>query len=171
MNIYENLWKLMNIYDENTWKPGKCTGYICFEKRRMGYILYSKNINASQICPPKRNILFQQRKYKSGFSGKHGLWFVKCLSKSWILWNHEIIPRSIQTFWPSRFLIKPQEKISCWQKCWNPFFPKVWDSFLATYSIICHNSCGNFNANSIQARSKWSQGSRTNRIFKQIMNL
>ena len=133
--FHRNLWKSMKMH-ENLWKYLKSHVvlwkflniyriYLLWEKK-MGYILYSKNINASHICPPKRNILF----WKSGFSGKYGLWFVKILSKSWILWNHEMIPRSIQTFCPRRFLIKPQENISVWQKCWNPFFPKVWASIL-----------------------------------------
>ena len=30
-------------------------------KKEDGYILYSKQINASQICPPKRSKLFNQR--------------------------------------------------------------------------------------------------------------
>ena len=55
----------------------------------MGYILYSKNINASQICPRKRNQLFKQRKWESRFSGKHGLWPAKRLSKSHFLLKFE----------------------------------------------------------------------------------
>ena len=31
-------------------------------KKEHGYILYSKQINASHICLPKRNKLFKQRK-------------------------------------------------------------------------------------------------------------
>ena len=37
----------------------------------MDYMIYSKNINTSHICPPERNKLFEQRKQKSRFSGKH----------------------------------------------------------------------------------------------------
>jgi hypothetical protein len=37
-------------------------GSICFEKKKMGYILYSKHINALHICPSQRNKLFKQRK-------------------------------------------------------------------------------------------------------------
>ena len=37
--------------------------YLFRTKNKMGYILYSKNINASHICPPTRNYLFQQRKW------------------------------------------------------------------------------------------------------------
>ena len=36
-------------------------GSICFAKKKMGYILYSRHINTSPICPPKRNQLFKQR--------------------------------------------------------------------------------------------------------------
>ena len=35
--------KSMNMY-----------GTYLFRKKKKGYILYSKNINASHICPPKR---------------------------------------------------------------------------------------------------------------------
>ena len=42
-------------------------------KKEMGYILCSKKINASHICPPERNKLFKQRKCKCVLSGKHGL--------------------------------------------------------------------------------------------------
>ncbi len=35
----------------------------------MGYILYSKKINASHICPPNRNKWFKPRKLKLMFSG------------------------------------------------------------------------------------------------------
>ena len=33
----------------------------------MGYILYSKKIDASNICPANRNKLFKQRKQNPGF--------------------------------------------------------------------------------------------------------
>ena len=46
-------------------------GIYLFWKRKMGYILYSKHIDASHICPPKRNQLFKQRKWESRFSGKN----------------------------------------------------------------------------------------------------
>ena len=39
--------------------------------KKMGYILCSKHIHASHICPPKRNILSEQRKWKLMFPGKH----------------------------------------------------------------------------------------------------
>ena len=58
---YRNLEKSMKIY-EHVWD-------IFVSKKKMGYILYSKRINASHICPPKRNKLFQQRKHKSRYSG------------------------------------------------------------------------------------------------------
>ena len=80
--------------------------YLCW-KEKMGYILYSKHINASHICPSKRNQLFKQRKWKSRFSGKHGLWPAKHGSKSLFLWKHEMILRSLRSFCPSRFPIKP----------------------------------------------------------------
>jgi hypothetical protein len=67
MKIYENLWKSMEIYeniwksmkiDENPWKSMESMniyGTYLFRKKKMGYILYSKNMNASHMCPPKRN--------------------------------------------------------------------------------------------------------------------
>ena len=39
-------------------------GIYLFWKKKMGYILYSKHINASHICPPKRNKLSEQSKWK-----------------------------------------------------------------------------------------------------------
>ena len=48
-------------------------GIYLFRKKKMGDMLYSKNINASHICPAKINELFKQRKLKSRFPGKHGL--------------------------------------------------------------------------------------------------
>ena len=57
IEIYENLWKSIKIY-ENLWKSMKSMniyGTHLFRKKNMGYILYSKNINASHICPPKKN--------------------------------------------------------------------------------------------------------------------
>ena len=41
-----------------------------FWEKKMGYILYSKHINASHICPPKRNQLFKQRKWELSVFGK-----------------------------------------------------------------------------------------------------
>ena len=42
-------------------------GIYLFRKKKMGYILYSKNTNASHMCPPKRNKLFKQRKQNPDF--------------------------------------------------------------------------------------------------------
>ena len=67
MKILGILWKSMKIYN-NIWKsmkPMNMYARYVFRKKKMGYILYSKNINASHICPPKRNKLFKQRKWKS----------------------------------------------------------------------------------------------------------
>ena len=59
MKIYENLWKSMEIYknlwksiriSENQWKSAKIhenPKIYVFWKKKMGYILYSKHINAS----------------------------------------------------------------------------------------------------------------------------
>ena len=71
----ENVWKSMKIY-KNQWKSMKSMNmYVIylFRKKKMDYILYSKNIDASHICPPKRNKLFKQRKQKSWFPGKYRL--------------------------------------------------------------------------------------------------
>ena len=46
---------------------------ISVSEKEDGYISYSKNIDASHICPPKRNKSFKQRKSKSSFWGKHCL--------------------------------------------------------------------------------------------------
>ena len=113
MKIYENLWKSMQIY-ENLWKSMKIYGNlwkskdICVLKKEDDYILYSKHINVSHICPSKRNRFFKQRKWKSWFSGKHGLWPANYISKALFLWKPEMIPRSLRSFCPSRFDWKPQ---------------------------------------------------------------
>ena len=106
LKIRENQWKSMSIY-ENTWNPWKWVGYICFQKKKMGYILYSKNMNASNICLPERNKLSERRKWKSWFSGKHTLWHVKRMSKWHFSWKPEMIPRSLRTFCPKRFPLEP----------------------------------------------------------------
>jgi hypothetical protein len=48
----------------------KIYGMYLFRTKKMGYILCSKHIHASQICPPKRNKLSEQRKWKFKCSGK-----------------------------------------------------------------------------------------------------
>ena len=115
-----NLWESMKIY-ENLRNPWTCMGYMCFEKN-ICYIPYSKQINASHICPPKRKKFFKQREWNLMFSRKYWLWPAKRPSKSLLSWKPEMIPRSLQIFCPSRFPLKPQQKLSFWQKCWNPFF-------------------------------------------------
>ena len=104
--IHEHVWDIFVFNTEND------------------YILYSKRINASHICPPKRNQLFKQRKWKSGFSRKHWLRPAKHESKSLFLWKPEMIPRSLRTFCLSWFPIKPRYKCSFWQKCWKWFLQK-----------------------------------------------
>ena len=66
--IYENLWKSMKIYGnqtkstktyENLWTSIKSInmyGIYSFWKGKMGYILYSKRISAANICHPKKVI-------------------------------------------------------------------------------------------------------------------
>ena len=102
-------WKSMKI-NENPWNPWTCMGYICFDKKEMDYIFYSKKIDASHICPPKRNKLFKQREWKSSFSAKRGLGPAKHGSKSLFWWRHEIIPRP---FWFSNKNVHTFEK---WKK-------------------------------------------------------
>ena len=107
MKMHENQWKSIKIY-ENPWKSMKMHEIhehvldIFILKEKMGYILYSKNISASRICPPERNKWFKQKKWKSWFSGKHGLWFVQHGSKSLFWWKSEMIPRSFRSFCPRR---------------------------------------------------------------------
>ena len=103
MNIYENLWtymKIMEIHD--------IYGMYLLRTKKMGYILCSKHIHASHICPPKRNKLSEHRKWKLMFSGKHRLWPVNYISKSIFLWKPEMIPRSLRSFCPKRFPVKPR---------------------------------------------------------------
>ena len=54
----------------------KIYAYICFGKKKMGYIVYSENISASHICPPKRNKLFKLKKMKIEVFGK--TWTLTC---------------------------------------------------------------------------------------------
>jgi hypothetical protein len=56
MKIYENVLKSTRIHDihAHVWNVFVLT-------QKMAYILYSKHIDASHICPPKTNILFKQR--------------------------------------------------------------------------------------------------------------
>ena len=121
MKIDGNSWKYMKVY-EKSMKSMNMHGINLFWKKKMGYILYSKNINASHICPPKRNELFKQRSWKSTCWGKWWLWPAKCMSKSLFVWKLEMIPRSLRTFCHKRFPLKAQQKVSFWQKCWNPIF-------------------------------------------------
>ena len=167
LKMRENLWTSMKIY-KTLWKSMKSMnmyGIYLFRKKEMGYILYSKNINASRICPPKRNMLFEQRKWKSRFSGKHGLWPAKYISKSLFWWKSEMIPRSFRSFCPSRFPVKPRQKFSFWQKCWKWVFQKVWDSVWGLYSTIEHTFCGNSDDNSIRTRLAWSREHRIQKII------
>ena len=113
MKIYENPRKSMKI-DENLWKSMKINEInehvwdISVSKKEDGYIVYSERMSASHFCLPNRNQSFKQRKWKSRFSGKHGLWSAKHGSKSLIWWKPEMIPRPMQTFCPSRFPVKPR---------------------------------------------------------------
>ena len=59
MQILENL--------RNSMESTEIYGIYLFQKNKMDYILYSKSINASHICPPKRNKLLKQRKQNRGF--------------------------------------------------------------------------------------------------------
>jgi hypothetical protein len=110
MKINENLWKIYG----NLWKSMKIIkihdtyGMYLLRTEKMGYILCSKHIHASHICPPKRNKLIKQRIWKSWFSGKHGLWPANYMSKWHFLWKPEMIPRSLRSFCPSRFAWKPR---------------------------------------------------------------
>ena len=112
IGIHENLyklWKTLKIYEIHN-----IYGIYLFCKNKVGYILYSKHINASHICPSKKNKLFKHRKWKSWFPWKYAFLIVKRISQSHVLWKCGMIPRS---FCPSRFPIKPQWKISFGQKC------------------------------------------------------
>ena len=68
MKIYENLWKSIEIY-ENLWKSMEIyenPKIYVFWKRKMGYLLYSKHINASNICP-QREINCLNRENENAF--------------------------------------------------------------------------------------------------------
>ena len=114
-------------------------GIYLFRKQKMGYIQYSKNINASHICPPNRNTSFEQRKCKNVVSAKS--WTMTCKTHVKVTccmktWNDptvitDILPQTI----PRKTIIK----VSVWQKCWNPCFRqtqhwKTWKMDLATKS-------------------------------------
>ena len=159
----------MNIY-EKLWKSIKSTRmyWICeFWKKEMGYILYSKHINASHICPSKRNQLFKQRKWKSRFSGKHKLYPANYISKLFCLmktWND---PTVITVILPQAIPHKPIIKVEFLTKALKSIFPKVWDLFPRQYSVIWRNSYGKFDENSIRTRLELLGGPE----IKKIMNL
>ena len=148
MKIHANLWKVMksvNMYET----------YL-FWKEKTGYILHSKKINASHICPPKRNKLLKQREWKSGSSGKHRLRLVKHKSKCHFSWKADdlaVIPHIL----PQVISPKPMIKVQFLTKVLTSIFPKVWDSFQGQYSMSWRNSWGKFDANSIRTRLEWSQ--------------
>ena len=131
MRINKNLWKSMEIYKnlQNTWKSIGINGNLCkdyenpwksmkineihniygiylFRTKKMGYILYSKHIHASHICPPKRNKWFNQRTWKLSFLWKHWHWPVKHISKWLFRWKPGMIPRSLRSSCPRRFPLK-----------------------------------------------------------------
>ena len=60
MKIHEHLEESMKIMNMHL-----------FSQKKKCDILYSKNINASHICPPKRNRLLKQRQRKWRFLGTH----------------------------------------------------------------------------------------------------
>ena len=107
-----------------------------FWTRKIGYILYSKEINASDICPPKRNKWFRQRKWKSFFGG--GILTSTCKTRVKVTllmktWND---PTVIMDMLPQRFVIKPIWKCSFWHKCWNPYFQESAPHFLRIFDDL-----------------------------------
>jgi hypothetical protein len=52
-------------------KSMRMSGIYLLWKKHLGYLLYSKKMNASHICPLKKDVWFEQTKSKSGYSGKH----------------------------------------------------------------------------------------------------
>ena len=150
MNTHKNLWtsmKSMNMYE-----------IYLFWKKKIGNILYPKKINASHVCPLKKNRLLRPRKWKSGFSWKHWLWPAKHWSKSCFWWKPKMIPRSLRSFCPSRFDWKPREKSSFWQKCRFPFFQKSRADLLGQYPAVWHGLCANFDDFYMRTGLEWSQG-------------
>ncbi len=65
--IHENLWDVFVL------------------RKIRNYILYSKKTESPHIRPLNRNHMFEQRRWKSRFSGKSGLRPVKHVSKSFVL--------------------------------------------------------------------------------------
>ena len=59
MKINENRRTCMKTH-ENRQNPCTFMGYICFEKKKMGYMLYAKKINARPIYPLKKNKFCKQ---------------------------------------------------------------------------------------------------------------
>ena len=87
--IHENLWDIL------LWE------------KKMSYILYSKNANASHICPPKRNKLFKQRDQKS-----------TVLSNTYLLlWFYGEPPGAKCAYWPwDHFRFSPTYRL------WHAFY-------------------------------------------------
>jgi hypothetical protein len=125
LKIHVVLWKFLNIYRI----------YLFWEKK-MGYILYSKKINASHMCPPRRNILFAQGKWKSGFSGKTWTLICKTRVKVTLLmktWND---PTVITVILPQPVWLETPIKVQFLTKVLKVIFSKVWGSVWGLYSTI-----------------------------------
>jgi hypothetical protein len=101
MKIHETSMKI----SDTAWNPWTCMGYICLEQRRWGIFYMVKAKHTCHICPPERNKLFKQRKWKLRLSGKHWLSPATHMSKWHVSRKPEMFPRSLRSFVSSRFLL------------------------------------------------------------------
>ena len=168
MKINEHQWKYKENH-ENLWKSMKSMnmhGTYLFWKKKKGCILYSKNVNASHICPPKRNKLFKQRKWKSRFSGNMDLDLQNACQSDIFDENLKWCHGHYGHFAPAGLTGNPGRN-SVFDKSVESDFFKSLGLSLRQYSIIWRNSCGDFDVNSIRTRLAWSREHR----IQQIMNL
>ena len=122
VKIHENLWKSMKInknqwksieqsmkINGNLWRSMKFMTYmgcICFKQRRW-VIFYVLNIYTPHTSALQRQINCLNRE-NGNWCFQDGLWPANYKSKSLFLWKPEMIPRSLRSFCPKRFPVKPR---------------------------------------------------------------
>ena len=148
MKVKENIWKFMKIYEHiyNSWTSIKNDEHLW--KDMKGYILYSGKMKLSYIGLPKKNNIFEQRKCKSCFSGKHCLWHVKHVSKSLCLWNYPKVNTNILRQPASP---KTITQVKCSNEIWTFTFPanmwlwkvgkKIWLQKIRLQTAVSRLSC------------------------------
>ena len=169
MKIYKNQWKSTQN-NANPWKSMNMYEIYSFRKKKMGHFLYSKKINASHICPPKRN-KSSNREMKIRVFQKTLTLTCKTQVKVMILmktWND---PTVITDILPYTISHKPMIEVQFLTEVLKYISPKVRDSSPRQDFAIWLKSYGKFDENMIRTRLAWSQMSRKIKIFKQIVNL